>query len=403
MPATAANRRRIVVAILIFLVLAGSAVILEHGAYLRAASVLFELQEGRHSNRIAEIGTHHIQENILEIPGPQASMRSRIYSPVGVSSPPALLLVHGVHWLGIDEPRLVDLARIFAARGVLVMTPELEDLKNYRITPQAIDEIGFAARALAQRSERRVVVLGISFAGSLSLLAAAKPGYAGDFSAVVAVGAYDNLERVSRFLASGKIEFPDGHFEQSSPEQYGAVVLINAHPEAFFSKKDLAPAKQALQLWLSQQYQAARGKEKELGASGRQMLETIFQYHLQQLTQPLLAGIVQHKDEMAAVSPHEKLSRLRVPVFLLHGADDDVIPPAETLWLARDIPAAELRRVLVSSALHHVDTNLGANWPADLKLVSFMAAVIRALEHEPPAAVQSRKAASISEDLQSSR
>jgi pimeloyl-ACP methyl ester carboxylesterase len=133
------------------------------------------------------------------------------------------------------------------------------------------------------------------------------------------------------------------------------------------------------------------------------MLETIFQYHLQQLTQPLLAGIVQHKDEMAAVSPHEKLSRLRVPVFLLHGADDDVIPPAETLWLARDIPPAELRRVLVSSALHHVDTNLGANWPADLKLVSFMAAVIRALEHEPPAAVQSRKAASISEDLQSSR
>ena len=39
---------------------------------------------------------------------------ARLYRPSGVSSPPGMVLVHGVHRLGIDEPRLERLARSIA-------------------------------------------------------------------------------------------------------------------------------------------------------------------------------------------------------------------------------------------------------------------------------------------------
>ena len=45
-----------------------------------------------------------------------------------------------------------------------------------------------------------VTVVGVSFAGSLSLLAACDPRYTPHIRALVLMGPYDNLGRVARFL-----------------------------------------------------------------------------------------------------------------------------------------------------------------------------------------------------------
>ncbi len=63
-----------------------------------------------------------------------------------------------------------------------------------------------------------------------------------------------------------------------------------------------------------------------------------------------------HAAEMAAVSPHGHLAGLHVPVYLLHGRGDNVIPFAESEWLARDLPRGTLRDLLVSPIIVHVST-----------------------------------------------
>ncbi|HEY0564839.1 MAG TPA: hypothetical protein VGC88_04595, partial [Terriglobales bacterium] len=50
-----------------------------------------------------------------------------------------------------------------------------------------------------------------------------------------------------------------------------------------------------------------------------------------------------------------QLSGLHVPVLLLHGAGDNVIPPSETEFLARDIPRPWLADELISPAVSHVE------------------------------------------------
>ena len=72
---------------------------------------------------------------------------------------------------------------------------------------------------------------------------------------------------------------------------------------------------------------------------------------------------------------------MTTPVYLLHGEGDNIIPAAETLWMASELPRATLQEVLVSPVLSHVD--LDETKPAvreQWRLVHFFALVMNAAE-----------------------
>ncbi len=94
----------------------------------------------------------------------------------------------------------------------------------------------------------------------------------------------------------------------------------------------------------------------------------------------MLQEIDRHSKEMDAVSPGGKMSGLHVPVYLLHGAGDSVIPPSESLWLAQDVPHDDLRAVLISPALVHVDMDKKVTFCDEWALVDFMAKVLDAAD-----------------------
>ena len=52
--------------------------------------------------------THPVETQEITIPIMGGSVRARLYMPRGVAHPPGMVLVHGIHHLGIDEPRLVS-------------------------------------------------------------------------------------------------------------------------------------------------------------------------------------------------------------------------------------------------------------------------------------------------------
>jgi len=294
------------------------------------------------------------------------------------------VLLHGVHHLGIDEPRLVRFARAFAQSGVVVLTPELKGLADYRITAESVDVIGSSAHWLRQSLGRPVGIMGLSFAGGLAMLAAADQRYAPDISLVVAVGAHDDLSRVARYLVTDRVEAPDGSIKKLPAEQYGALVLVYSHPKVFFSVPDSATAEESIRLWLWEQYAAAHARERDLSLPGQATLEALFRHQMENLRPQLLAEIAHDHAEFDQVSPHGHLAKLHVPTFLLHGSDDAVIPSSETLWLAREIPPNDVAAVLVSPVISHVDTNSSQGQRAQWQLVSFMAHVFHRLDQAEP-------------------
>ncbi|HYL93472.1 MAG TPA: alpha/beta hydrolase, partial [Alphaproteobacteria bacterium] len=268
-----------------------------------------------------------------------------------------------------------------AGAGVVVMTPEIEDLANYRVTPECIDVIADSAALLSSRMGHAPVgVVGLSFAGGLALMAASRPGSEKEIGYVLAVGAHDDMARVSRFFATSVIEKPGGDSAPLQPHEYGALLLAYAHLEDFFTPKDLPVAHEALRQWLWEQRDDAMKTSATLSPQGQARFDAIL-HHRDQLQGILLREILKHQDELDAVSPHDKLKDLHIPVYLLHGAGDNIIPASETLWLARDVPQPELKAVLVSTALTHVDMRKSVPWSEQWALINFMAQVLRATDH----------------------
>jgi dienelactone hydrolase len=371
------RRPRIRRAALLVFVLFAALAVRPVSATLRAASLLARFADEHASGALVDLGRHEVREEPATVETSRGPARARLYLPEGAADAPGVVLVHGVHRLGIDEPRLVRFARAVASSGVVVLTPEVQEIADYRVDPASIETIGAAARTLRARlGTGKAGVMGMSFAGGLALLAAADPRFADEIGFVVAVGAHADLARVSRFFATDAVEAPDGSRVPMHAHGYGALVMIYGNADRFFPAGDVDAAKDAIRLWLWDDHDAARARAEALGPEAWAKVDALFDGRIDLVAPELLAETERDHEAMERVSPHGKLGGVRAPVFLLHGAGDTVIPAAETAWLAAEVPADLLREALVSPAIVHVEMDAGTSASDEWALVRFMARVL---------------------------
>jgi dienelactone hydrolase len=359
--------------------------------HLRAASVLWELQspagESWFAQRVARIGANPVRTEMRAIPA-ATPITARFYYPVGHDQAPAVIVLHGVHHLGIEEPRLVAFATALSSHGFLAITPALNDLADYRVTPETIQAIGECAYFVRRSSGKPATIIGLSFAGGLALMAAAEPRWRDDFGLIVAVGGYDDLQRVLEYYATSVITGPSGKVTRLPAHEYGPLVAVYDYPGEFFSARDVAAARTTLRYLLWEDRTRAQAEAKRLTPQGEQRMQSLFEHHIEALAPVLLRGVRKYHDELAAISPHGNLASLEARVYLLHGAADNVVPASETEWLERDLPRGSLRMALISPVVSHLELNGSPTLADKLKLVHFMSDFLQDAESPgtaPPA------------------
>lgn len=323
--------------------------------------------------------TSDIASEDLTILGRSGPIRARLYYRRGAAPEPGIVVAHGVHYRGIDERRLVPFVRALAESGHAVLTPELSDLADYRITQSGVDVIRDSVAYLAKRRDHvsgdQVGLLGFSFAGGLSLVAVEEPQTAARVSAVTSVGGHHDLRRVLRFLIHNEIETPHGVVQQKAHE-YGLVVLVYGYLDHFVPAPDLPAMREGFKAWLHEDQKAARAAAKARTTPESERLWQLLEHgQLQTLAPELDALLEKQGAELAALSAAGHLRALRMPVNLLHGSHDSVIPPSETDAAHVELDGAE-HRALVSPLLEHVEVSKTAGIGDKLALVSFMARLL---------------------------
>jgi len=300
--------------------------------------------------------------------------RARLYAP-RTPIRRCAVVGHGVHWKGIDEPRLANFASRLAARGVLALTPELADLADYRITRQGVDVLSLAVRRLAVRCGGTVGLIGFSFAGGLGLLAAEEPSVSEHLDYVASVGGYHDLSRELTFLLTDHVETPSGAVPRKAHE-YGLVVLLYEHLDAFVPEEDLPTMQRAVRAWLMED-RANAWAFASLATSERSErlfvdLATGHRERFRGALSPVLSGEAVAEREL---SPAGRLGRIPVPVYLLHGQGDSVIPPEETVWAGREVEGRP-HLALVSPLIEHVEIGGAPTFGDQWSLVHFMSRLL---------------------------
>jgi acetyl esterase/lipase len=352
--------------------------------HLQAVAVLDLVANQPVPSLLQTIVSEPITTQDLTLNTTQGAIRGRMYTPVGHPQAPALVVLHGVHHLGMDEPRLIAFASAMASCGLRVLTPELPDIKDYHVGANSIATIGDSAAWLSKQDGGRPVgVMGLSFSGGLSLMAASDPVYRPAFKFVVAVGSQDEMSRVAEYYRTGEDTRPNGGEETLPPHEYGALVLEYENLEDFAPKNDLTALRAVLRAHL---YEDAAGEKTAMAAlnptqlaEAKQLMDTT-----SAKTRDMLArSEAEHVAGMAGVSPHGHLKGLTTPVYLLHGEGDNIIPSAETMWMESELPSETLQYALISPVISHLDMDGAAPGALDRwRLVHFFALVLRAAEKQ---------------------
>jgi X-Pro dipeptidyl-peptidase (S15 family) len=326
------------------------------------------------------------------IPTRHGDVRARLYRPDGHFTR-TLLLVPGIHAMGIDEPRLTALAKDLAGSGVGVMTAALPDLQEYEITPRSTDQIEDAVAWLAQQRDLapdgRIGMVGISFAGGMSIVAAGRPAIRDRIAFVLSFGGHGDLPRVIRYLCTGEAPAVAGT-EIHSPHDYGVAVVLYGMAPRVVPPEQVAPLREGIRtfLWASQltlvdQKQAdatftrAREMVKTLPAPSSTYLTYVNDRNVRALG-PILVPHIAAVSSGAAISPERAPSPPSAPVFLLHGADDTVIPSVESVLLGERLERQGVAvRVLLSRLITHAEVDQSAAASETWKLVAFWADVLQ--------------------------
>ena len=340
------------------------------------------------ARRIAQWQTTPVSTmGVIPIPWRGGTLRTRAYQPYRESGR-GILLVPGVHAAGIDEPRLVGFARDIASLGHPVLTVELPDLKNYEITTRTTDMIEDAAAWAMRRGEfagrdGRIGILGISFGGGLSVVAAGRPAVKNGIAFVLAFGGHADLPRTLRYLCTGVQ--PDG--ARRPPHDYGLAIVLLGAADRVVPAAQVEPLRQAIRSFLeasrldmvdkaksAQEFERAKLLAASLAEPSRTYMDYVNTRAVDKLGPVLLPHVAELGGDPALSPTRSPLPS--APVYLLHGTDDNVVPAIESSLLADYVQSqGSEARALLTPLITHAEVDRGSTMAAIWRLIDFWADV----------------------------
>jgi hypothetical protein len=340
------------------------------------------------------------------VPTRSGNIPARLFEPEG-GVRRTLLLMPGVHRDGINEARLVGLAEDLSATGYRVVTVAAPDLQKFKITPEVTDVIEDAAKWTSEqpqfRTDGKIGIVGISFTGGLSIVAAGRESIRDRVAFVMSFGGHGDLARALHYLASGDVLGNLEQAKQSSavagadhvgihpPHDYGlAVVLLNLADRVVPPDQVAALSKGIDGFLLASSlavtdppksvpvFEEMKKYQETLPEPSRTYMQYVNDRAVDKLGPILLPVVDSLKSHpgMAALSA-ERATPPIAPIFLLHGVDDSVIPSVETVLLAEHLKGKADVTGLLSGLITHAEVNRTPGATEVWRLASFWRQIMK--------------------------
>ncbi|HSM05266.1 MAG TPA: hypothetical protein VK858_11675 [Longimicrobiales bacterium] len=295
----------------------------------------------------------------VQLPAPGGDLPATRFRPVGAPPLPGWILLHGITRPGRRHVGLIRFARSLAAGGATVLVPEIAAWVEMDLAPQqalAAAQAGVDHLHGNPQVVGRPGLMGFSFGAPQALRVAGDPSLRDRLGAVAGFGGYGDLGRTVRFLFTGAHEW-EGVWHRTRPDPYGRwIVTANylTRVPGFETFGGVADALRRLagvagDRQIESWDPALDAVKTELAAPLSAEEAELFRVFAPEARfdppepGPVTEAWARRLSEAARDAaplltvPHEL--DLPMPVFLLHGRHDHLIPFTETLRLAPRIRA----------------------------------------------------------------
>ncbi|TVP42284.1 MAG: hypothetical protein EA350_16700 [Gemmatimonadales bacterium] len=329
----------------------------------------------------------------VRLPGVDGEVRALRVAPRGGAPHPGWVLLHGITVLGLEHPSLLRFARALAGAGNHVLVPEIRAWTRLELSPAQAQRVVCGSLEFLATDPRitpgGVGVAGFSFGGPQALAAAGDPAGGPHLRKVLAWGSYARFRSALGFSFSGELQPTHGSDRGAPlttihPDPYARWIAgANLLPlvQGFGSLDATASALRTLsRLWgksaidaYSSDSDPVRIQLREGLPPGERELFDVFAPPAGRIPDPaagaemceLLARTASRHHPL--LDPVPSLPPLGVPVHLVHGRQDVLIPWTETTRLEALIrPRAPKVHATVTGLFAHSAGETGLSRRAQL-------------------------------------
>ena len=293
--------------------------------------------------------------------------RLRIFKPKKPNKT-TFILFPGASPFAEEHPGMIGLATTIMNLGYNVFIPRIPPLKSLSIKSENVEWFAKAYDEIINRNDvdkTNVTIIGISFGGSLLLKATLDERIKlNPPRSMLMYGSCFDLESGLNFLLSGEIEH-NGKIAHIPPNDWGLTVLFHN----FIKNVDAGFDTSAVQTVLAARVADKLDKMERLKA---ELNEHDFQFVSSVLTAkctPQIAEIAKQiiesqKDSLKQVSPSSFCEQIEMKVFIMHGANDSMVPYTESVKLSNSLPNNKL---LISYIYEHKEISTNSDLMTKLK------------------------------------
>jgi pimeloyl-ACP methyl ester carboxylesterase len=294
-------------------------------------------------------------------------VRAHLYRPDVRKVRAAWLVAPGLHYLGPADPRFERFCRVLAAAGALVLAPFLPDHLALRISPRAADDLALAFDALEERARALGLpppaVFSISFGSQPAIELAARESHRARVGALALFGGFADFAATVRFVLTGRAGQAGAEVQRAHDPTNAPVVLLHLLDELARgcdrSSLERALRQMVERTWGRPELKLPGAREavaRELAAALGEAERELFLCGclLREGAAAQLEDAVRRAGAaFAFADPRPALARVRAPVLIVHGRDDDVIPWVEAPKLREALPAGHPAQLLITGLYGH--------------------------------------------------
>ncbi len=267
-----------------------------------------------------------------------------------------IVLLHGAHRMGKDEPRLVRFATALARARFAALVPDLPVLRGREVRASVARDAADALAYLAARPdlapEGRAGLGAFSLAVGPAILGALAPDVRDRVRFVLGVGGYHDLPRVLVYFTTGFYWTDEGprYLEPSADLKW---LFILAMLWALESEPDRATLGALAGRKAADPQAPVAGLAAQLGPEGQAVYRFVTNRDPLDALKLLDQLPARFRAALAALDLANKdLSRLAARLILVHGRDDDIIPYTESIALARAVRPGHAKLFLLNRFAH---------------------------------------------------
>lgn len=270
-------------------------------------------------------------------------LRVREYRP---DLPSATMVLNGGFVSeSIDDPRLVNFARALAEIGFLVLTPDYPAVRTLDFDPVTIDQISgiiaYARRQAQPDGVHPLVVLGLSYMGTLSLKAALRPELARPPELIGVFGGYADFGDLMHEVF---LDVYCSHGYEVPVDPYGRFLVLRSALAYFQTPDSERDQIRGIALAIGRQRDPGEidRSVQALSPAGRACVEAIRRFHPDRSPEQWRRIFEGAGGLIEGLSVREPPERLRSRLVILHSVYDHILPCSGSIALHRRFPSADL-------------------------------------------------------------